>query len=96
MYSKQSVCIAYIYKLRKIILLFTGRILNRFSKDMDVIDMNIPLTIRIWLQTGAIVIATLFVVCYSTPIFTSVLVPISIMYYFVQVSYLKLCTSNKS
>lgn len=52
---------------------------------MDVIDINMPQTIRIWLGTGSSVFTTLFVISYSTPVFLAVLVPLAIMYYFVQV-----------
>ncbi len=65
-----------------------GRIMNRFSKDIDTVDINIPMTIRIWLGTFSGVITTLVVISYSTPIFLSVIVPLGIMYYFVQVSLL--------
>lgn len=62
-----------------------GRIVNRFSRDVDTIDVNIPLTIRIWLGTFSGVFTTLFVISYSTPIFLAIAIPLGVFYYFVQV-----------
>eukprot|EP00914_Ancora_sagittata_P000414 GHVO01001132.1.p1 GENE.GHVO01001132.1~~GHVO01001132.1.p1 ORF type:complete len:558 (+),score=36.54 GHVO01001132.1:161-1834(+) len=65
-----------------------GRIVNRFARDMDVVDVNIPITLRIWLGTFSGVVSTLFVISYSTPIFLVVVVPLGIFYYFVQRFYI--------
>ena len=62
-----------------------GRIVNRFSKDVDTVDMNIPMTIRIFMSASASVIATIIIISYSTPIFLSVVLPLGLLYYFVQV-----------
>ena len=59
--------------------------MHRFSKDIDTVDVNIPLTLRIWLGTFAACISTLVVITYSTPIFLVVMVPLAVFYYFVQV-----------
>ncbi|XP_013411118.1 multidrug resistance-associated protein 1 [Lingula anatina] len=64
-----------------------GRIVNRFSKDMDTVDITIPMTMRIFLATLASVISTLVVITYSTPLFIVVIVPLGILYYFVQRFY---------
>ena len=64
-----------------------GRIVNRFSKDVDTVDFNIPLTTRIWMGTFSGVITTLFIISYSTPIFLVVLIPLGVFYYFVQVTH---------
>ncbi len=72
----------------KMIPFLLGRIVNRFSKDLDIVDVNIPMTIRMWLGTGSGVFTTLFVISYSTPLFLIVIIPLGIMYYFVQVSTL--------
>uniref|UniRef100_A0A182X349 ABC-type glutathione-S-conjugate transporter n=1 Tax=Anopheles quadriannulatus TaxID=34691 RepID=A0A182X349_ANOQN len=55
----------------------TGRILGRFSKDVDILDNTLPIT----------VVATLVVISISTPIFAAVIVPIGILYYAVQRFY---------
>ncbi|KDR24195.1 Multidrug resistance-associated protein 1, partial [Zootermopsis nevadensis] len=65
----------------------TGRILNRFSKDIDTMDNTIPHNIRAWLTCLFSVVATLVVISYSTPIFISVIIPIGIIYYFIQRFY---------
>ncbi|XP_047368145.1 multidrug resistance-associated protein 1 isoform X4 [Vespa velutina] len=65
----------------------SGRILNRFGKDVDVIDNVLPPNIRAWLFCLASVIATLFVISFSTPEFVSVIIPIGLIYYFIQRFY---------
>ncbi|KAL7635871.1 UNVERIFIED_CONTAM: hypothetical protein RMT77_013688 [Armadillidium vulgare] len=64
-----------------------GRILNRFSKDLDTLDNTLPWNLRSWLMCVGQVIATLVVICYATPIFIAVLIPTMILYYFVQLVY---------
>ncbi|XP_067009700.2 multidrug resistance-associated protein 1 isoform X3 [Anabrus simplex] len=64
-----------------------GRILGRFSKDVDVLDNSLPRQISDALYCLFEVIATIFVISYSTPIFLSVIVPIGFLYYFVQRFY---------
>lgn len=51
-------------------------------------DVNIPLTLRIWMGTMAVVFTTLFVISYSTPIFLVVLIPLGVFYFFAQVQVL--------
>ncbi|UYV79408.1 ABCC3 [Cordylochernes scorpioides] len=63
-----------------------GRILNRFSKDIDTVDVIIPMTIRTWFQCLMQVVGSLFVIAYSTPWFLLTIPPIGIIYYFIQVS----------
>jgi len=64
-----------------------GRILNRFSRDMDTVDVVLPFTIQACLSTFFNLLATIVVISYSTPIFLSVVVPLLIVYYLIQVSY---------
>lgn len=63
-----------------------GRILNRFSKDMNVIDETIPRSIRTFLMTLFTVFSTIMVVAIATPIFIAVIVPLVVIYFVVQVS----------
>ena len=63
-----------------------GRIVNRFSKDLDVADNLLPLNIRLWLNSFFQVASTIIVISYSTPIFIAVIIPVGILYYFVQVT----------
>ena len=62
-----------------------GRILNRFSRDIETIDNILPNLIRSRLNTFFTVISTVAVISYSTPIFLSIVVPVVLLYYFVQV-----------
>ncbi|XP_041776323.1 multidrug resistance-associated protein 1 isoform X4 [Anopheles merus] len=64
-----------------------GRVLNRFSKDVDTVDNTLPQLIRSFLAQFFAVVATLVVISISTPIFAAVIVPIGILYYAVQRFY---------
>nr|XP_032515249.1 multidrug resistance-associated protein 1 [Danaus plexippus plexippus] len=64
-----------------------GRALNRFSKDVDVLDNVLPMTLRGWTSCFFSVLGTLFVISYSTPIFLAVILPIGIVYYVIQRFY---------
>ncbi|XP_015036515.1 multidrug resistance-associated protein 1 isoform X6 [Drosophila pseudoobscura] len=64
-----------------------GRIVNRFSKDIDTIDNVLPFNIRVVLGQGFMVLATIVVISMSTPIFLAVIVPIALLYYFAQRFY---------
>ena len=66
----------------------SGRILNRFSKDIYTIDEIVPRSIFAFLTTFFAVLSTIFVISYATPIFTSVIVPLVIFYMLVQVRIL--------
>ncbi|XP_018340398.1 PREDICTED: multidrug resistance-associated protein 1 isoform X2 [Trachymyrmex septentrionalis] len=65
----------------------TGRVLSRLGKDIDVIDNILPVYLRSWITCLFSVIATLFVISYSTPIFVVVILPIGAIYYFIQRFY---------
>ncbi|XP_046739576.1 multidrug resistance-associated protein 1 isoform X5 [Diprion similis] len=64
-----------------------GRILNRFGKDVDIIDNTLPNNFRSWIQTLFSAIGTVVAICYSTPLFAVVILPIGVIYYFVQRFY---------
>ena len=63
-----------------------GRILNRFSKDVDVLDKDICVYYDWCLRMSAIALSILFVIAYSTPLFLIAMVPIAVIYIFLQVS----------
>ncbi|NWS44058.1 MRP3 protein, partial [Probosciger aterrimus] len=65
----------------------TGRIINRFSKDIYVIDEVIPSTILMFLGTFFTSLSTMIVIIASTPLFAVVIVPLAILYFFVQRFY---------
>ena len=62
-----------------------GRILNRFGKDIDVLDTLIAQHVSWWLQCVLGVINTPIVIGYSTPWFLTVAVPLAIIYMALQV-----------
>eukprot|EP00092_Neocalanus_flemingeri_P004166 GFUD01004481.1.p1 GENE.GFUD01004481.1~~GFUD01004481.1.p1 ORF type:complete len:1636 (+),score=378.79 GFUD01004481.1:74-4981(+) len=64
-----------------------GRILNRFGKDVDVLDSTMPMVLRGWITCLLSVIATFLVIMVTTPL---AIIPIFIVlsgYYFVQRVY---------
>ena len=63
-----------------------GRILNRFSKDVDVIDTSIPHTMSVWLRCTLQVVSAVIVIGYSTPYFFLLAAAIGVFYWLVQVS----------
>ncbi|XP_064490303.1 multidrug resistance-associated protein 1-like isoform X2 [Ornithodoros turicata] len=65
-----------------------GRVVNRFSKDVDTMDLTIPTTIRSWLLCFLQVMSTVLIITLNTPIFLAVAVPIGIVYYFIQSVYI--------
>uniref|UniRef100_A0A8C3LZ34 Canalicular multispecific organic anion transporter 2 n=1 Tax=Chrysolophus pictus TaxID=9089 RepID=A0A8C3LZ34_CHRPC len=65
----------------------TGRIINRFSKDIFVIDEVIPPTILMFLGTFFNSLSTIIVIIASTPLFTVVIIPLAVLYFFVQRFY---------
>lgn len=79
-----------------------GRIVNRFSKDVDTVDCDIPRTLRLKLMILRLqvklncfyrelivcvlqVVATLIVISVQIPMFLIVVLPVALMYYFIQV-----------
>ncbi|KAJ3043701.1 hypothetical protein HDV00_004474 [Rhizophlyctis rosea] len=64
-----------------------GRIINRFSKDMDGLDNTIADSFRMFTITLAGSISTFILIIYATPWFAAVLAPVMVAYYFVQKIY---------
>ena len=62
-----------------------GRIVNRFSRDIDTIDMELPMTFLMGLDSACIVLSTLIVISYSTPYFLVAILPLFCVYLLVQV-----------
>ena len=65
----------------------TGRILNRFTSDLDVVDAKIPQQLKAFLSCITMIIGTFTVVTGTTPLFLVPLVPISVCYGFLQVYF---------
>lgn len=68
-----------------------GRIINRFSKDLDVIDCNVPMSLRVLLATSSSVLTSLFIISFSTPLFLVVTIPFGVLYFFIQVKRYVVC-----
>ena len=62
-----------------------GRIINRFAKDIDVVDTVMPYNLDFFLYSWLAVLSTLGVIAYSTPWFLAIVVPLGVVYYLVQV-----------
>lgn len=65
----------------------TGRIINRFAKDIDVVDTTLPSNFDVFSKCTLAVFGTLFVISFNTPIFIVVVIPLSVIYFFVQVIF---------
>jgi ATP-binding cassette subfamily C (CFTR/MRP) protein 1 len=65
-----------------------GRIVNRFSRDTDMIDAYLPPMLFSWVAMFFNVIGTIFVISFSTPWFLVVVVPLLIAYYLFQKFYI--------
>ena len=67
----------------------SGQILNRFSKDINIIDETIPRSIRTFIFTFFTVLSTIIVISYATPLFMVVILPLTILYILIQVRRIK-------
>ena len=66
----------------------TGRILNRFSADIDSVDQIIPFEVDVILFYLVEVLGILVLIAYSTPLFLVFMVPVSILYWVLQKFYI--------
>ncbi|CAL1542109.1 unnamed protein product [Lymnaea stagnalis] len=66
-----------------------GRILNRFSQDIDIVDNNIFVEIETVLDVMFRCLTTCIIISYTMPIFLSVVVPVVIVIYFIQQIYIR-------
>ncbi len=68
-----------------------GRILNRFSKDVDTVDEKLPRSFSDFLSSSLTVVATIIIICIATPTFLIVVLPVMVLYGLIQVNT---CTCN--
>ncbi|CAL1261490.1 unnamed protein product [Larinioides sclopetarius] len=61
-----------------------GRIMNRFSTDMDTMDIQIYPILDAWLHCFLYSLASFVVIGINTPIFLVILLPIGVVYYIIQ------------
>ncbi|KAH9423986.1 Canalicular multispecific organic anion transporter 1 [Dermatophagoides pteronyssinus] len=64
-----------------------GRIMNRFSKDIDVLDNYIQFIMRLVLNNTLQVMVTLVIISIKTPIFLAFVLPFMVLYFFIQRFY---------
>ena len=64
-----------------------GRILNRFSKDIDVLDATMPMILRGWITCLLAVLSTFLIISYTTPLFMLPTAIVLTCYYIVQRIY---------
>ncbi len=63
-----------------------GRIVNRFSRDVNSVDDKIPRSLGMFIRTFLATLGTIFVISYSTPLFLTCVLPLGVFYVFIQVS----------
>ena len=62
-----------------------GRVLNRFSLDIYIIDKSIPSTVQSFLYRLLFTVGVILVISVATPIFIAVITPLGIFYCMIQV-----------
>ena len=65
-----------------------GRIMNRFSRDIDVVDLQISLNIRLLSMQIFRTIVAFGLISLEAPIILVLLIPLVVVYYFVQRLYI--------
>jgi ATP-binding cassette subfamily C (CFTR/MRP) protein 1 len=71
-----------------------GRILNRFSKDVEAVESMMPTSFRMLLRMVFSVLITIIMISIQTPFFLIPMIPITIIYIFVQVNRLNRTIQN--
>ncbi|XP_067675325.1 multidrug resistance-associated protein 1-like isoform X2 [Haliotis asinina] len=66
-----------------------GRITNRFSRDIEMIDGELPFRLEFWFDSAMNISVAMFAVAYSTPHVLVLLIPLAYYYYDVQKRYTK-------
>eukprot|EP01127_Copromyxa_protea_P010845 TRINITY_DN2685_c0_g3_i1.p1 TRINITY_DN2685_c0_g3~~TRINITY_DN2685_c0_g3_i1.p1 ORF type:complete len:1581 (+),score=418.17 TRINITY_DN2685_c0_g3_i1:533-4744(+) len=66
-----------------------GRIVNRFSSDQNTIDIALPRTLGMAIDTILVAISVLFVIASATPVFLIALISLSFLYRYAQSYYLR-------
>ena len=64
-----------------------GRIVNRFAKDVDVCDQTLPQTLRSWLIQFTNFMATIVIIMTVIPWIIVFIVPIAVVFFFIQSFY---------
>lgn len=64
-----------------------GRVVNRFGKDVDTVDINIPSNVEMFLGCLIKVLGTIIVISMTTPLILAAAVPLGVVYFLVQVQW---------
>ena len=64
-----------------------GRILNRLSKDIEVIDLRFPLVVKTFVMCATQIVFILVINTITNPIFLVIIIPLSIVYVYLLVSH---------
>lgn len=72
-----------------------GRILNRFSKDINSVELNLPRSYTEFLFCGLDVFMIVVVISISTPYVLIAFIPLAIFYAFIQRLYVASCSKLK-
>jgi ABC-type multidrug transport system fused ATPase/permease subunit len=62
-----------------------GRIINRFSKDLESTERNIPESYKNVVRCLLVVLSSIAVISITTPLFLLSFIPLAIVYFFIQV-----------
>ncbi|KAI8484407.1 Multidrug resistance-associated protein 5 [Branchiostoma belcheri] len=62
----------------------TGRILNRFSKDLDEVDVRLPLQAEMFLQNSCLLLFSIVMVAYALPYFLIAIVPLAGIFLYIR------------
>ncbi|NXJ15459.1 MRP1 protein, partial [Odontophorus gujanensis] len=65
-----------------------GQIINRFTKDLFIVDVRFHYYLRTWLNCTLDVIGTILVITFSSPLFIVVVIPLGYMYFIIQRYYI--------
>uniref|UniRef100_A0A8W8P544 ABC transmembrane type-1 domain-containing protein n=1 Tax=Magallana gigas TaxID=29159 RepID=A0A8W8P544_MAGGI len=65
-----------------------GRIMNRFSSDIDILDDRVPRTFRLWAIMLSTLLVILVVISVNTPAFMIAIVPVGVLYFIMLRYYL--------
>jgi len=63
-----------------------GRILNRFSSDVFAVDDTLPFILNIFLAQSFSLLGVVVVCCYGLPYIVLLIAPLTVIYYFIQVT----------
>ncbi|XP_042312517.1 multidrug resistance-associated protein 1-like isoform X2 [Sceloporus undulatus] len=65
-----------------------GQIINRFTKDMFIVDIRFHYYLRTWLNCTLDVVGTILVIVFVSPLFILVVVPLGYLYFTIQRYYI--------